>query len=216
MASGPTFSPNPYANFDVSQWQNPFSLYQNQALPWPSQYAGVPTDAMGQPIQPQPGMTLNSTPAQAPQAPSADPSQLGFNNALIQSMRQNMQANGLMGGQANGGGMGPAYSGFANNPMFGNLIHLQNLNNAMKQSGQAAPAAASGGNPGGLDAQSYLSLLANPGPVRTPGATVPQASSAQPGSGVLQAFLQNWKPAASGPGSQFQQGFGNALKRMGY
>jgi hypothetical protein len=73
---------------------------------------------------------------------------------------------------------------------------------------QAAPAA----NPAGLTSQQYLQLRANPGYIQTPGATVPQSqTSYQPGSGVLQAFLQNWQPAQSGVGSGFQQQFATAL-----
>jgi hypothetical protein len=73
-----------------------------------------------------------------------------------------------------------------------------------------APAPAAG--PGGLTAQQYLQLRANPGRVTTPGATVPQASSATPGPGMLQQFLANWNPATSGPGSGFQQSFSKALR----
>ena len=139
MASTPTFQPNPYANFDPSQWTNPYSQFYGKALPWPSSYAGTPTNALGQPIAPPQGMTLNQTPQQ-PQAPAAAP---GAPNAW----------------------------------------------------------------------QNTLSMLANPGHVTTPGATVPQSpTSYQPNNGVLQAFLQNWQPAQSGPGSGFQQGFNKSLR----
>jgi hypothetical protein len=58
-------------------------------------------------------------------------------------------------------------------------------------------------------------MLANPGPVATPGATVPQASSAnQPGPGVLQNFLANWQPASSGAGSGFTQNFNSILRGL--
>jgi hypothetical protein len=85
MASVPTFSPNPYANFDPSQWSDPYSPFQSGPIPFPSTYSGWPTDSMGNPIQPQagsgigqpsaaqiaagpapasaPGTTLNSSPA---------------------------------------------------------------------------------------------------------------------------------------------------------
>ena len=81
---------------------------------------------------------------------------------------------------------------------------------------QPTPAAAAPAPPAvndaGLTAQQYLSLLANPGKVTTPGATVAQSAPPQSGSSVLQQFLAGFKPAQSGPGSGFQQGFAKALK----
>jgi hypothetical protein len=77
----------------------------------------------------------------------------------------------------------------------------------------AAPAPSSAnstGNPA-LTYTQYLQLLSNPGKVVTPGGDPNAAPAVQPGSGVLQQFLQNWQPAQSGPGSQFQQIFANAL-----
>ena len=81
--------------------------------------------------------------------------------------------------------------------------------------GQAAPQAAAGGaaGPGQPSYPQVLSMLANPGQVATPGATVPQAQSStgvQPG--VLQSFLANWKPQQSGPGSGFTQNFNTILR----
>ena len=63
--------------------------------------------------------------------------------------------------------------------------------------------------------QSTLSMLANPGHVTTPGATVPQAQSStgvQPG--VLQNFLANWQPQQSGAGSGFTQNFNSILRGL--
>jgi hypothetical protein len=70
------------AMFDPSQLKNPYSPFAGKALPWPSQYAGMPTDAMGRPIQsyldaqtaaqaPQqaPPVSLNSVPAAAQSSP---------------------------------------------------------------------------------------------------------------------------------------------------
>ena len=46
------FNPqDPNALFSSDQWLNQFSNFSNAALPWPSSYAGTPTDAMGRPIQ---------------------------------------------------------------------------------------------------------------------------------------------------------------------
>jgi hypothetical protein len=64
------FDPNPYADFDPSQWSNPYSNFQSQAIPFPASYSGWPTNALGQPIQAPPGMTLNSS-AASPAAPAA-------------------------------------------------------------------------------------------------------------------------------------------------
>ena len=79
MVSVPTFSPNPYANFDPSQWTNPYSSFQNSGIPFPASYSGWPTDSMGNPIgatSATPGLTpgqtsLPSTPATA--APASTP-----------------------------------------------------------------------------------------------------------------------------------------------
>jgi hypothetical protein len=81
MASTPTYQSNPYADFDPSQWTNPYSNFQNSAIPFPATYAGWPTDASGNPIQPTPGMTLNSSPAQPAAPAAATPS-----NPLIQTL----------------------------------------------------------------------------------------------------------------------------------
>jgi hypothetical protein len=208
MASVPTFSPNPYANFDPSQWANPYTQFSG-ALPWPSSYAGYPTDAMGRPIQAPPGMTLNSQPVAAQPAATASNPQWSYNTRMLNAMGQ-----ALAGGH--GGGLSAS-----------DIIDLRAQNNAaygMKQpfggpvlppnaqpQATAAPQS-SAVNPAGLSSQQYLSLLANPGNPVTPGATVPQAaSSAQPNNNVLQQFLANWKPATSGPGSQFGQNFMRAL-----
>jgi hypothetical protein len=194
MADTPTFQPNPYANFDPSQWTNPYSNFYGRALPWPSSYAGAPTNALGQPIQPPQGMTLNQTPAQ-PQAPAA-PSMaaLGSPARAMQnlgygdwSMLDPMLGHSSLPQSAQGGGM----------------------------SGAAQPAASSAAAPPN-NWQQTLSLLANPGHVATPGATVPQAQpgGGQPSPGVLQNFLANWQPAQSGPGSGFTQNFNTILRGL--
>ncbi|HEX5211641.1 MAG TPA: hypothetical protein VFW22_07900 [Pseudolabrys sp.] len=208
---------SPYALFDPSQWANPYSNYQRSGLPGAS-YAGVPYNAMGQPIQPTPGMTINQTAAAAPQASASSP-----------NMSQGVYS--MYGGAAPGlpTGQGAPLSQFA-----GGNYGSQNMNdaaglaalmgldpsrlNGFQGRQQASPAPpASGGASTALTPQQYMAMRANPGPVGQYGATVPQSqSSAQPGSGVLQSFLQNWKPASSGAGAGFQQGFSAALKGMGY
>jgi hypothetical protein len=203
MASVPTYSPNPYGNFDPSHWANPYSSFQNNGIPFPASYAGWPTDANGNPIQPPPGMTLNNTPAQpapapapAAQAPYSPP-----NNVMLGSSS----------------GVGPGGMGAGSPNTMGAYLTLPGgaANNSPSMAAAQAPAPAAAppqAGPGGLTAQQYLQLRANPGYIATPGATVPQSqTSYQPGSGVLQQFLSQWNPAQSGPGSGFQQQFAKAL-----
>lgn len=220
MADASQLQLNPYALFDPSQWSNPYSQFQNQALPAAS-YVGMPTNFAGQPIQPQPGMTINQTPAQPAPAPAAAPS---ADNPALQAARMQM-INAGMGYNADlsgGRGQNAANSAYTNAMMNANAMQYLGRQAAQPAATpQAAPPPAA--NSAGLTPQQYMALRANPGPVPTYGATVPaSASSAQPtssgpgGQGVLQQFLANWKPAASGAGSGFQQGFSHALKGMGY
>jgi hypothetical protein len=197
MASTPTFQSNPYADFDPSQWANPYSNFQNSAIPFPATYSGWPTDASGNPIQAPPGMTLNSSPAQP--AAAATPQQQG---------RYMMTS---PGGQVTGGAAGGENAGMGG-ATGGTVIPAQYQYMPAQQQA-AAPMPTPAANPAGLSSQQYLQLRANPGHVMTPGATVPQsASSATPGPGMLQQFLANWNPAQSGPGSGFQQAFNKALR----
>lgn len=211
MSDTPTFQSNPYASFDPSQWSNPYSLYQNSALPWPSSYVGMPTNAMGQPIAAPQGMTLNSTPQQA--APAA--AQPAANNGAFspeQAMRI-LQGTGQWGISP---GTGPGQGGVNNQAA---LDRLSQLTAGYRPQAQAAqPAAQPAGQGGGstMDYNTVLAMLANPGNPVTPGATVPQGGSSPMGPGVMQQFMANWSPAQSGPGSGFQQGFYKALKGMGY
>ena len=218
MVDKTQFQPqNPYALFSPDQWLNQFSTFNNAALPWPSSYAGMPTDAMGKPIQPPPGMTINSAP-QAPAAPAAAaPANAGWNQNPVGSP---LNPTGDWGALApNMGGTSQqqadyAYNlglpGTANNPATGHAFMGPQANAATA----AAPAASAGAS--GPTYPQILSMLANPGKVTTPGATVPETASVQPGSANLQSFLKNWQPAQSGPGSGFQNNFATALKGMGY
>jgi hypothetical protein len=207
MASTPTYQSNPYADFDPSQWSNPYSNFQNSAIPFPATYAGWPTNALGQPIQAPPGMTLNSSPAQ-PQA-AQQPAQQG---ASLLNNPGPVGPGGMRGQyvQTNPGGMLPSGENYGSS----SPTYIQPQYQFMPaQQAAAAPAPAPAANPAGLTSQQYLQLRANPGYVTTPGATVPQsASSATPGPGMLQQFLANWNPAQSGPGSGFQQAFSKALR----
>jgi hypothetical protein len=231
MDSPPPFMPTEYGNFDPSQWSNPYSSFQNTGIPFPASYLGWPTDSMGNPIQPTPGMTLNSTPqsaaglpsspaagaAPAAAAPQASAGGIPASNLQQQRLAQLNAApynnalssvNSGLGGWGSGG-VSPSQAAIQQMALAG---QTQALSGGMPQQ-QAAPAAAPAGPSSGLTAQQYLSLLAHPNPVTTPGATVPQSAQAyQPSNGVLANFLANWKPATSGPGSGFQQGFAKALR----
>ena len=215
MADDTSNKPYPF-QFDPSQWSNPYSNFYGKALPWPSSYAGTPTNALGQPIAPPQGMTLNQTPQQ-PQAPAAAPaSQPGpMTGGQYGDWRQ--LAGASPGGPSTQaqwaynlglGGLGPAGAVNPSSAQGRALMAAQQP----QQPQQAAPAAAAAPN----NWQQTLSMLANPGHVTTPGATVPQAppGSSQPSPGVLQNFLANWQPAQSGPGSGFTQNFNTILRGL--
>ena len=237
MADASQLQLSPYALFDPTQWSNPYSNYQSSPLPGAS-YVGTPTNYAGQPIQMPAGMTINQTPSQpaaaaAPQGNGQTMQQvyqtLGYQPVYGQAGRVSGQQIGVtpatnpnqalinaiyQGGGQSGGGFGGQGSGtsFGSGAMLESLLNQGGGGAPAQQAAQPAPASS-----GGLTPQQYMAMRANPGPVPTYGATVPQsASSAQPGTGVLQSFLANWKPAQSGVGSGFQQGFSQALKGMGY
>jgi hypothetical protein len=210
MASVPTFSPNPYGNFDPTQWSNPYSPFQSSALPWPPTYGGTPTNALGQPIAsyqqwqqqnqpppqapPTPGMTLNSS--------AASPGNNGQMTQLLNTLIQNAQ-----GAPQHSWGNNQMGTGQGN--LIGNLSAQRAALQAQPQTAAPPPAPAAPNN-----WQAALAARANPGFVATPGATVPQSpTNYQPGPGVLQQFLQNWRPGSSGPGAGFQQAFANALQQ---
>jgi hypothetical protein len=226
---------SPYGLFGPDQFSNQFSLFNNKALPWPSQYAGMPTDAMGRPIQPPAGTTINTLPAAPAPAPqqAANPSQWAINNDMINAMGR--RATDQMNYQG-AAGMGGGYAQGGPSSEMDDVVHMRLQNNAQYGvplgPGGSVPQSSgpNAGIPGGAPAQTpqvagpsnnisspdALSLLANPGPVTTPGAQPGVSAPNQPGAGVLQQFLANWNPAQSGPGSQFQQNFANTLRGMGY
>ena len=192
--SNVTFQPqNPDALFSPDQWLNQYSLFSNKALPWPSSYAGAPTDAMGNPIQSYtdannaaqsnyqaqlaqynagqgqqqtPGTTLNSV-------PGASTGGTGLDDVL-----------GAMGMTQFGQQM--AAKGISQRDIAG-LIGLPGVQNIGAPQ-QAAPAGPAPPAPPNMW-QATLSALANPGKVTTPGANVPAGPSSQPGAGVNNAFL---------------------------
>lgn len=202
MADIKPFNPSPYGVFDASQWMNPYSRYSHQALPWPPQYVGMPNNALGQPIQPPPGITLNSAPAAAPAAPAAPaPAQNPMINQLVGwNDLQNLNMPGR-----------PQSTG---DPYLDQVYGISGQR-AAPQAPQASQPTSSGGQPL-MDYNTVLGMLANPGKVTTPGAQPGAAPPNQPGPGVLQQFLANWNPAQSGPGAGFQQSFASTLKQLGY
>ena len=214
------FNPqDPDALFSPDQWTNAYSQFSGKALPWPSSYTGYPTDAMGNYINPQAGSGIpNYAQWQAGQAaqPAATP------GTTINSMPAQSQADtgtglddvlGAMGMTQFGQQM--ADKGISQRDIAG-LIGLPGAQNIMGPQ-QAAPQAAPAPPSNNLAYPQVLSMLANPGKVTTPGANVPVSpTSAQPSSGALQSFMQNFKPAQSGPGAGFQQNFSKTLKGMGY
>jgi hypothetical protein len=217
MADTPTFQSNPYGSFDPSQWSNPYSQFYGKALPWPSTYAGTPTNALGQPIAVPQGMTLNNTPAQ-PQAPAAAaPPPVHGAGGLLPGQWDG--PDGLPAGTptapirlaTTSEGMPPGETSLGRGVIGGS--YQPNGFMAPQQQQPQAPMAAP---PAGNNWQTSLAMLANPGQVTTPGATVPQApqGSAQPSPGVLQNFLANWQPAQSGPGSGFAQNFNTILRGL--
>ena len=200
MADDTSNKPYPF-QFDPSQWTNPYSNFYGKALPFPPSYAGTPNNALGQPIAPPQGMTLNQTPQQ-PQAPAAQ----GSSPMLY----------GPASFPSPGSGLTPQRG---NVPMPGGQYMSQQGYQVLYGGGQGQPGAAaapaqSAAAPNNW--QQTLSMLANPGHVTTPGATVPQAppGSSQPSPGVLQNFLANWQPAQSGPGSGFTQNFNTILRGL--
>jgi hypothetical protein len=210
MADTPTFQSNPYGSFDPSQWTNPYSNYYGKALPWPSSYAGAPTNAQGQAIQPPPGMTLNQTPAQPQQAAALQNNAQQLYQMMSSPSAMNPSGNAAFGMANWGFGLGPAGAVASQSPGFPGTAGTP----GQGQGAAAAPAAGASAAPNNW--QQTLSMLANPGHVTTPGATVAQAPSTggQPTPGVLQNFLANWKPASSGAGSGFTQNFNTILRGL--
>jgi hypothetical protein len=190
---------------DPSQWSNPYSSFQNGALPFPPGYAGTPTNAAtGQPIQPpagspapqQPtGTTLNSMPQSAGNPNFNAAAQADFNagNAAGQS---NLYALGYgPGGSIRPGSEAAMYGG--------------------GQQQQASPSMQPASQTGSYN--NALSLLANPGNPTTPGsAFTPQQAQAGGGNtqGVLNNFLQNWQ--RGGIGQQAAPGIGGGSSGVSF
>ena len=214
MATDPDIKAYPF-QFDPSQFADPYSQWNKQALSFMGLYSGSPTDARGNPIQsyqdalaaqkaaqaaataapPAQGTTLNSNPSSGQ---SSIPQYIQTPGGSISGGQASVNA-GMQGGQWVPGQMVP-------NPAY----------TAAQQQKPAAPAAPAA--PAGPDMNAaYLAALANPGKVTTPGATVAQSAPPSAQSGVLQQFLQNWQNQGSptqGAGNYNNKGFFDALQGM--
>lgn len=208
--------------FDPTQKSNRFGLYNNAALPYPPTYNGVPTNAMGQPIQSfvdwqkanPGGVSINSTPAQ-PAAPQGatyglQPSDLAGPSAL------NPSGNLAVGMADWGGMMSPQARDLYRNSQFqnpGGGYTNPSLVTTAGGAGQAGAATAGAQQPQASappnNWQAAINALANPGNPVTQGATVPMQSGTQPAGGINQAFLQQ-----AGAGQGMNQNFLSALRAI--
>jgi hypothetical protein len=196
--------------FSQDQWSNKYSPFAGKPIPFPAQYQGTPTDALGRPIQSYldaqaaappaqaPPVTLNSTPATGtPGWQTIDPTaQAGQQGQTWNPGSSQAQASRIWQA-AQGAGQGQYLNALTNQGMA-----------PWQQQKPAAPA--------GPDMNAaYLAALANPGKVQTPGATVAQSPTPSNQSGVLQQFLANWKAGGGqtqGAGNYNNKGFFNALQ----
>ena len=224
MADNHDIPAYPYM-FSADQFKNKYCPFAGQALPRPSQYQGVPTDALGNPIQSYqdaqaahdawrpaqaPPVTLNTNPQQqkifnTTWAPGAGGVNVGATKLNPDFVRPQLSANMTMDDIAAATTAANPTANFSTGMMGG-------------AGGAAGVQQAAGGgqqaNPIDMN-QAYLSALQNPGPIARPGATVPQAAPPSNQSGVLQQFLANWKNKGAptqGAGNYNNQGFFNALQ----
>jgi hypothetical protein len=223
--------------FDPTQASNQFSQFNNAALPWPPTYNGVPTNAMGQPIQSflnwqqqnPGGTTINNTPAMPPQAQAPQLMDAASFQRLGQQAMQQAAINPQTGMAADptafaqaqyyrqmAGSMQPqAVSGPSGSGMGYSQVGMTHPATTQWWNPSSAPGAATqaaaGGGAGGApnNWQAAINALANPGNPVTPGANVPLQTGSQPSGGVNQAFLQQ---AQGRPG--MNQGFLSALSAI--
>jgi hypothetical protein len=181
---------------------NPYSPFQGR-IPMPG-YRGTPTDAMGNPIQPPPGMTLNSPPpAAAPSAADMTPG--GPNTFLSGAARPQGQYI-----QTSPGGQMPSGEnyGSATPQTIAPQYQYMPAQQSAAPSQATPPQTASGAN-----LQDTIAMLGNPGKVNTQGATVPQSTvGGQPS--VLQQFLASQK-GGTGANTYSNTGFFDTLNALG-
>ena len=192
---------------------NQYSAFNGQKLQLPG-YVGTPTDARGNPIQAQPGTTLNTQPAQVP-APTPAPAQSGWNQNPVGSPL-NPTGDWTQLAPRLPGASAQQQANYARNLGLGGFTD-PSTHQAYVGGGGAAPNAAPnqpamGTNPTSTD--NALALLSNPGHVTTPGAS-PGAAPA-PGTqmpSVMDSFLANNAPK-SGAGGYSNAGFFNTLRGL--
>jgi len=246
MASGddPTADYMNVMGFQGLTNPNPYLEFTGQ-IPMAG-YMGTPTDAAGNPIQSYlqaqaqhdawtsppaaaQGTTLNSTPATGALSPATVPQGLSQPAMGAPSVQGGLQAWGAATPAQRVAAMPQAvYSttgGNADKGSFGGLGPIGFVQGSgIQGQGQPAAAAPAAAPTNPIDMrQAYLSALANPGKVTTPGAQIlPGTSitgpvgSSQPS--VLQAFLaahpQGGTAAGAGPGGFSNAGFFNTLKQL--
>jgi len=168
---------------DPTQWSNQFSNFNNAALP-PTSYVPPATNWQGMPIQGQPqaqpqaaappntGTTLNSSP--------------GVSNQVLAQLLARPASPSAYSWGNNQSGYDPGLSSTQ-------ALAALNKANPPQQPAATQPAATSGVG------QSYLSALANPGYIQTPGANVPFSMGFQPSGGVFNSMFQGggFQPSAT-------------------
>jgi hypothetical protein len=170
--------------FDSSQLSNPYSSMNAANFPMYNYY-GMPTDAMGNriggyrppamPVPAQtPGTTINSSPNSS-----------AFNTTLLNSMAQNLQPQ-------TGGGRYSAGEGSIAGPASDAIIKMRTMGDGFSslpgQAGQAQPGQQQSSTGIPSAGFNYLTALANPNKVVTPGVAAPPTSS-QPGSIDLDSLI---------------------------
>jgi len=208
LMAGNMYGPNPYTRF---QGRLPESTYR-----------GTPTDAMGNPIQPPPGTTLNSTPAAAsPQAQAGGQGQtFGLQPADLAGPSALNPSGNLAFGMSNWGGMmSPQARDLYRNSQFqnpgGGYTNPSLVTRAPGAGGMGAQAQQpqQQAAPPDNSYQNALDLLSNPGKVTTPGANVPATQPISNQPSVLDQFLANQK-GGQGAGNYSNQGFFDTLNRL--
>jgi hypothetical protein len=157
-------------------------------------YSGTPTNALGQPIQQPPGMTLNQTPQQ-PAAPmqQAAPQQSTFQHATM--------SDGMPYGQTN---LGRGVIGTSWQGPGGGMAQQDTPQQSAPQPAPSSPT---------NSYQNALQLLSNPGHVTTPGANVAATQPITQQPSVLDQFLAT-QQGGTGAGGYSNQGFFNTLNKL--
>jgi len=194
---------------------NIYSHYPN-GIP-PTSYRGTLTDAMGNPIQPPPGVTLNTSPATP--ATQATPAVGGGWNQNPVGSPLNPMGDWTQLAPVLPGASQQQQANYAYNLGLGGFIDPATQQAYIGSQGQAGTAGGAGQQqqaaaPADTSYQDALSRLSDPGKVTTPGATVPQAASlGDQVPSVLQAFLAS-RSGGKGAGNYNNQPFFDTLNAL--